>query len=291
MTSSTSIRVAVAVALASLSGTMAVSAQQLETRVTDNAKISRASCAEVNWEGNLLAQYPRIANACQEVVISDGTKWARFTGKFLRMNQDGSIVTTVDNRRGLSMGQLALMPAPEQRVLIDGRRVRFSDLPHGRQLDLYMAEGRFAVATEPGAPVEQTAQIVSASQEPVAATASVDSVKAEPAIDPDLADVLFTSGRADLRVGTQEGLNPLVTFLNQNPGRNVQIEGHTDDVGSNNYNDGLSLRRANSVRSYLIQQGIASERITASGKGEHEPVMDNTSASGRQQNRRVEMII
>jgi len=103
--------------------------------------------------------------------------------------------------------------------------------------------------------------------------------------------VLFTSGRADLRVGTQEGLNPLVTFLNQNPGRNVQIEGHTDDVGSNRYNDGLSLRRANSVRSYLIQQGIASERITASGKGEHEPVMENTSANGRQKNRRVEMII
>jgi outer membrane protein OmpA-like peptidoglycan-associated protein len=291
MTSSTGIRVAVAVALTSLGGSLAVSAQQLETRVTDNAKISAASCAAVVWEERLLVEYPRIANACQEVVISDGTKWARFTGKFLRINQDGSIVTTIDNRRGLSMGQLALMPAPEQRVLVNGRMVRFSDLPHGRQLDLYMAEGRFAVAMEPGAPVEQAAQIVSISQEPVAAAAPSELVTAEPAIDPELADVLFTSGRADLRLGTQESLNPVVTFLNQNPGRNVQIEGHTDDVGSNDYNDGLSLRRANSVRSYLIEHGIASERITASGKGEHEPVTANTSASGRQQNRRAEMII
>jgi outer membrane protein OmpA-like peptidoglycan-associated protein len=291
MTSSTGIRVAVAVALTSLGGSLAVSAQQLETRVTDNAKISAASCAAVVWEERLLVEYPRIANACQEVVISDGTKWARFTGKFLRINQDGSIVTTIDNRRGLSMGQLALMPAPEQRVLVNGRMVRFSDLPHGRQLDLYMAEGRFAVAMEPGAPVEQAAQIVSISQAPVAAAAPSELVTAEPAIDPELADVLFTSGRADLRLGTQESLNPVVTFLNQNPGRNVQIEGHTDDVGSNDYNDGLSLRRANSVRSYLIEHGIASERITASGKGEHEPVTANTSASGRQQNRRAEMII
>lgn len=98
----------------------------------------------------LLAQYPRIADTCQEVVISNGNKWARFTGKFFRLKRDGSILITIDYRNGLSMGQLALMPTQEQRVPINGRLVRFSDLPHGRQLDLYMAEGRFAVATGPG---------------------------------------------------------------------------------------------------------------------------------------------
>lgn len=106
-----------------------------------------------------------------------------------------------------------------------------------------------------------------------------------------LGDVLFTSGRADLKLGATSNLNKLVVFLNQNPTRNVEIEGHTDSLGTDDYNQGLSQRRAESVRSYLIQQGIGSERIVASGKGENVPVSDNDSESGRQQNRRVEVII
>jgi outer membrane protein OmpA-like peptidoglycan-associated protein len=106
-----------------------------------------------------------------------------------------------------------------------------------------------------------------------------------------LGDVLFTSGRADLKAGVASNLGRLATFLNQNPGRNVEIEGHTDNVGSDEYNQALSQRRADSVRSFLIQQGIGPERIRTSGKGEHQPVADNESGGGRQQNRRVEVII
>jgi outer membrane protein OmpA-like peptidoglycan-associated protein len=71
----------------------------------------------------------------------------------------------------------------------------------------------------------------------------------------------------------------------------VQIEGHTDSIGSSESNQGLSERRANSVRRYLEAQGIASNRLTARGLGEHAPVSDNDSAASRQQNRRVEVII
>jgi outer membrane protein OmpA-like peptidoglycan-associated protein len=106
-----------------------------------------------------------------------------------------------------------------------------------------------------------------------------------------LGDVLFTSGRADLKAGAASNLNRLVTFLNQNPDRNVQIEGHTDNVGGDDYNQGLSQRRAESVKAHLTQQGIDSGRIAASGKGEHQPVSDNDSEGGRLQNRRVEVII
>jgi len=106
-----------------------------------------------------------------------------------------------------------------------------------------------------------------------------------------LGDVLFTSGRADLKAGAESNLNRLVTFLSQNPDRKVEIEGHTDNVGSDDYNQGLSQRRADSVRSFLMQQGINSVRIFASGKGEQQPVADNDSEGGRQQNRRVEVII
>ncbi len=106
-----------------------------------------------------------------------------------------------------------------------------------------------------------------------------------------LGDVLFTTGQADLKAGVVSNLGRLATFLQQNPGRNVEIEGHTDNVGSDEYNQALSQRRADSVRSFLIQQGIGPERIRTSGKGEHQPVADNESGGGRQQNRRVEVII
>jgi outer membrane protein OmpA-like peptidoglycan-associated protein len=106
-----------------------------------------------------------------------------------------------------------------------------------------------------------------------------------------LGDVLFESGRADLKPGTAGKLNKLVTFLNSHADRSIAIEGYTDSVGSEDYNQALSQRRADSVRSYLVRQGIASGRLSASGMGESDPVAGNDSADGRQQNRRVEVII
>jgi outer membrane protein OmpA-like peptidoglycan-associated protein len=106
-----------------------------------------------------------------------------------------------------------------------------------------------------------------------------------------LGDVLFTSGKADLKAGAANNLDKLVQFLDHNPDRNVEIEGHTDNVGGDEYNQELSQRRADSVRTFLMQKGIGPDRIVASGKGEHQPVSDNDSEGGRQQNRRVEVII
>jgi outer membrane protein OmpA-like peptidoglycan-associated protein len=106
-----------------------------------------------------------------------------------------------------------------------------------------------------------------------------------------LGDVLFESGRADLKTGTTGNLNKLVVFLNNHPDRSVAIEGYTDSVGSEDYNQALSQRRADSVRSYLVRQGIGSGRLTASGMGMSDPVAGNDSAAGRQQNRRVEVVV
>ncbi len=106
-----------------------------------------------------------------------------------------------------------------------------------------------------------------------------------------LGDVLFMSGQADLKAGATGNLNKLVAFLSKYPDRTVAIEGYTDSVGSEDYNQGLSERRADSVRSYLAGQGINAIRISASGKGASDPVAGNDSAAGRQQNRRVEVII
>jgi len=106
-----------------------------------------------------------------------------------------------------------------------------------------------------------------------------------------LGDVLFTSGTAQLNVGSSGNLGKLAGFLDAHPERTAIIEGHTDSVGGEDYNQGLSQRRAEAVKSYLVSQGVGSARLTASGKGKSAPIGDNGSATGRQQNRRVEVII
>jgi outer membrane protein OmpA-like peptidoglycan-associated protein len=106
-----------------------------------------------------------------------------------------------------------------------------------------------------------------------------------------LGNVLFATGRSELEPGGTASLDKLVVFLNEYPNRNAEIEGHTDDVGSAELNQTLSLNRARSAMAYLTQHGIQPTRLTAAGMGETRPVADNDSAYGRQQNRRVEIII
>jgi len=141
-----------------------------------------------------------------------------------------------------------------------------------------------------------TAQLAAASSEQQAAELQrqIDVLQAKPTdrgLVLTLGDVLFTSGRADLKPGATGNLNKLVAFLDKYPDRSVSIQGYTDSGGSEDYNQGLSERRANSVKSYLAGQGIGSTRLSASGKGRNDPVADNDSAAGRQQNRRVEVVI
>ncbi|MDP3857868.1 MAG: OmpA family protein [Stagnimonas sp.] len=106
-----------------------------------------------------------------------------------------------------------------------------------------------------------------------------------------LGDVLFATGKAELKAGSQERLGKLVAFLAKYPDRTVIIEGHTDSVGSDESNQSLSQRRADVVKAYLAAQGVGSNRVQTAGKGESLPVADNGDAAGRQQNRRVEIII
>ena len=103
---------------------------------------------------------------------------------------------------------------------------------------------------------------------------------------------VFANGRADLKGASQESsLDRLVKFLNLHSSGDVTIEGHTDSLGSEGYNHGLSQRRADAVKSYLIAHGINGRRLTALGKGGSRPVAGNNTAAGRQRNARVEVII
>lgn len=106
-----------------------------------------------------------------------------------------------------------------------------------------------------------------------------------------LGDVMFETGMSELRGGTPDNLDKLVAFLDRFESRTVMIEGHTDSVGSESSNQALSQRRADSVQAYLANNGIARNRISSHGLGENSPIADNESPTGRQQNRRVEVII
>ncbi len=106
-----------------------------------------------------------------------------------------------------------------------------------------------------------------------------------------LGDVLFGSNKATLMRGGMRAVEKLADFLAENETRKVLIEGHTDNVGSSSYNLDLSLRRAESVANALITRGIDKSRIVTKGYGEQYPVTSNDSAAGKQQNRRVEIVI
>src|SRR5207244_1400748 len=103
-----------------------------------------------------------------------------------------------------------------------------------------------------------------------------------------MSDVLFDTGKYDLKPGAREKLAKISGIVLAHPGLKLEVEGHTDSVGSDDYNLMLSERRANSVRAFLIQQGISPASITASGFGKAQPVASNDTAAGRQRNRRVE---
>ena len=106
-----------------------------------------------------------------------------------------------------------------------------------------------------------------------------------------LGDILFDVGQAQLNPGGELQVARLADVLQQMPERNVLIEGHTDSAGSDAYNDELSQRRADAVEDLLIIQGIEPTRVVTRGYGERFPVATNDTAAGRQQNRRVEIVI
>jgi outer membrane protein OmpA-like peptidoglycan-associated protein len=106
-----------------------------------------------------------------------------------------------------------------------------------------------------------------------------------------LSDVLFDTGRAELKPGAREKLARISGILAVHQGLRLEVEGHTDSVGTDDANQRLSERRGESVRAYLVQQGIASAMVGSIGLGESKPVATNDTAVGRQQNRRVELVV
>ena len=105
-----------------------------------------------------------------------------------------------------------------------------------------------------------------------------------------LDDVLFDFEQSTLRPEADSTIVKAAAYLRANPGRNALIEGHTDHTGGTDYNQTLSVARSESIKNALVAKGIRSSRIKTLGMGETQPVADNSTQSGRQANRRVEII-
>lgn len=106
-----------------------------------------------------------------------------------------------------------------------------------------------------------------------------------------MSDVLFDTAQATLRPGAREKLAKIAGIILSHPGLNLEVEGHTDSVGGDEYNQRLSERRAEAVRSYLVSQGVDEASITTRGFGKTMPIASNTNPEGRQRNRRVELVV
>ena len=104
-------------------------------------------------------------------------------------------------------------------------------------------------------------------------------------------NILFALNSYSLTVAARSNLKDLVTILNKYPDTNIEVQGHTDNTGTDAYNQSLSEKRAKSVADYLMEFGIYPNRITTVGFGETKPKYDNATAEGRAMNRRVEFLI
>ena len=106
-----------------------------------------------------------------------------------------------------------------------------------------------------------------------------------------MSDVLFDTGKYSLKPGAREKLSKVAGILLAYPGLNIEVGGYTDNVGGDAMNQTLSENRAGSVRDYLVQQGVATNSVSARGFGNTLPVSSNGNSAGRQQNRRVELLV
>lgn len=160
---------AVAIACAAAADAQQADAERANAPAFAAPAVDAPSCADLSWQKQVVARYPNIAAACQEVVVSNSVRYARFTGELLRVNRDGSVSFDFKDRDGKSVGKATtLQPADSQRAVIEGRAYRLSELNPGQQLSLYVPETNLVVATEPGAPPEAVAKVVF--EEPAATT-------------------------------------------------------------------------------------------------------------------------
>ncbi|WP_405240630.1 hypothetical protein [Lentisalinibacter orientalis] len=137
------------------------------------------SCAEVDWNPEMLRNHPRLIEACREVVIASGENWARFEAKFVRVEPDGKVTFSIRDRRDRSIEAVTLQPAMNQVAYIDNRATPFARLRRDQLVNLYVPEGTYGFVTQPGAPPEQIAEVATPVTPPAATRVAATQTRAE----------------------------------------------------------------------------------------------------------------
>jgi outer membrane protein OmpA-like peptidoglycan-associated protein len=250
-----------------------VSNAQANPNVAGEARADLATAVAALNQGDAMLQAGKpAAEVDHEAYIAERFGLAAQRGAELSMSEKA--IADANNRRNA-----VLLSAREQQML------RANDRAETKTLEADAANASAQASAAQNAAAQQRAQ------ELESALADLQAKKTDRGLVITLGDVLFATNLAELKPGAHRSLEKLSAFLHEYPQRSVQIEGFTDSTGSDDYNQGLSERRAGAVRDALTGMGISSDRIQTRGLGKSDPVADNDSASGRQQNRRVEVII
>lgn len=190
--------------------------------------------------------------------------------------------TIVDNfayvaRRHAEAGEARISAARSRQEMAKAQDERNRILLEARNREAQNAQAQAASAQ---AQLEQTQQQL----------ADLQAKQTERGMVLTLGDVLFDTGQATLKPGAQLTIGRLAKFLNAHPQTKIIVEGHTDSVGSEEYNEALSERRAQSVANALVALGVDADQLRTIARGKDYPVATNATAAGRQQNRRVEIV-
>lgn len=191
-----------------------------------------------------------------------------------------------ENARLLAMTE-AERAAKAKKEAEEARSLAAAETERATRAKAEAEQARMAARAE----AERAARAKSAADQLMRELSDLKAKQTERGIVLTIGDVLFATGKADLSSDALRSVDKLADFLQKYPNRNVLIEGHTDSVGSDEFNLTLSQKRGDSVKETLTSRGIGEGRIATKGYGKKFPVASNDTAAGKQQNRRVEVII
>jgi hypothetical protein len=161
------IRMTAAVLVLALAGEAGA---QSEQQRFPRERTQAASCAEINWNQEMVQRHPGLIDACQEVVVAGDRTWARFTAKFVRVEPDGTVIFSVRDRSDRSLEEVRLTPVAGQVAYIGNRPTPFAQLRTTDEISLYVPEGEYGFATQAGVPREQLATVEPAGTTPARST-------------------------------------------------------------------------------------------------------------------------
>lgn len=191
--------------------------------------------------------------------------------------------------------EMALLKEEEERVILESRRMETeqarSDAATSARETLAARQDAMRLKSEAEIKSREAQEALDRAAKLESELANLKAVKTDRGMVLTLGDVLFATGKAELAPGAKQTMDYLAAFLNKYTDRKILIEGYTDSTGSATLNQGLSERRAQSVKIALLERGVGFDRIDTVGYGMDRPVAGNNTAAGRQQNRRVEIVI